>query len=123
MCASGNENVIHTNISCVPQARFPLWNGCSFSWQILSACTVQSVVKVRVSDFRESGTRRPQSGPAPDAVSFHSVKQYEQVIPRTVRENTHRAYALLYYHSQSYIYDLCIKSLTPVVTAFSCLQL
>lgn len=91
----------------------------AFQDRFLSARTLQNVVKVRVSDFRESGTRRPQSGPAPDAVSFRSVKQYEQVIPRSVKE-----YALC--HSQSHIYDLCIKPLTPIVTAltaFPCLQL
>lgn len=88
----------------------------AFQDRFLSARTLQNVVKVRVSDFRESGTRRPQSGPTPDAVSFRSVKQYEQVIPRSVREYT---------LCQSHIYDLCIKSLKPIVTALTaspCLQ-
>jgi len=66
----------------------------TFQGRFLSACTVQNIVKVRVSDFRESGTRQPQSGPAPDAVSFHSVKQYEQVIPRSVREYAPRCIAI-----------------------------
>jgi len=67
----------------------------TFQGRFLSACTVQNVVKVRVSDFRESGTRQPQSGLAPDAVSFHSVKQCEQVIPRSVREYVPRRIAIL----------------------------
>lgn len=80
-----------SNMSCVSKRKHDsstshCGTAAAFQDRFLNARTVQNVVKVRVSDFRESGTRQPQSGPALDAVSFRSVKQYEQVIPRSIRE-------------------------------------